>query len=54
LPPPSTRGPNFNFAAVGDWGCDSKATATIANIQDKEPELILVLGDFSYKGSPNS
>jgi hypothetical protein len=28
-------------------------TATIANIIDKEPELILALGDFSYKSSPN-
>jgi calcineurin-like phosphoesterase family protein len=51
--PSPSPGSNFKFAAAGDWGCDSKATATIANMQDKEPELILALGDLSYQSSPD-
>jgi Calcineurin-like phosphoesterase len=38
----------FNFAAVGDFGCSEKAKETAANIANKEPELVLTLGDLSY------
>ncbi|HEX2068058.1 MAG TPA: hypothetical protein VHF08_05110, partial [Nitrososphaeraceae archaeon] len=38
----------FNFAAVGDWACTSHTTDTINNIVDKNPELVLGLGDYSY------
>jgi predicted MPP superfamily phosphohydrolase len=48
---PSTT--NFNFAAVGDWGCTDDTTDTIKNIQNKDPELILALGDLSYENTGN-
>jgi hypothetical protein len=38
----------FNFAAVGDWACTSKTKATVKNIIDQNPELVLALGDLSY------
>jgi predicted phosphodiesterase len=40
---------NFNFIAVGDWGCRSSTNHTINNIEHKNPELILGLGDYSYE-----
>ncbi len=39
----------FNFSAVGDWDCTSDTVDTVNNIFDKNPELILGLGDYSYK-----
>jgi predicted MPP superfamily phosphohydrolase len=44
---------NFNFAAVGDWGCTDDTTDTIKNIQNKDPELVLALGDLSYENTGN-
>ncbi len=41
--------PDFNFSAVGDWGCSIDAKNTLRNIIDKEPDLVLVLGDLSYQ-----
>ncbi len=41
--------PNFNFAAVGDWACTSDTEDTVNNILDKNPELVLGLGDYSYE-----
>jgi predicted MPP superfamily phosphohydrolase len=41
--------PDFNFVAAGDWGCDSKAHNTVNNIQNKSPEIVLALGDLSYR-----
>jgi hypothetical protein len=40
---------NFNFAAAGDFGCNNNTKDTIENIIDKDPELVLGLGDYSYK-----
>jgi glucose/arabinose dehydrogenase len=40
---------DFNFAAVGDWGCNSDTKNTINNIIHKDPELVLSLGDFAYQ-----
>ncbi len=40
--------PDFNFAAVGDWGCGINARNTLNNILDKNPELVIALGDYSY------
>jgi hypothetical protein len=40
---------DFRFLAVGDWGCTLNTRATIDNILDKDPDLILGLGDFSHK-----
>ena len=40
---------NFNFAAVGYWACNPNTTYTVKQIQNKEPELVLALGDLSYE-----
>lgn len=40
---------DFNFAAVGDWGCGINAKNAVANIIDKKPELVIALGDLSYR-----
>jgi calcineurin-like phosphoesterase family protein len=42
--------PGFNFAAAGDWGCTSHTTDTVNNIVDKNPQLVLGLGDYEYYG----
>jgi hypothetical protein len=42
--------PGFNFAAAGDWSCSINARNTLNNILDKNPELILGLGDYVYGG----
>ena len=42
---------DFNFVAAGDYGCDKKAHQTVTNMQNKTPELVLVLGDLSYQKS---
>jgi hypothetical protein len=42
--------PGFNFGAAGDWGCNSRTTDTVNNILDKNPELVLGLGDYAYYG----
>jgi hypothetical protein len=39
---------DFNFAAAGDWGCSFRAVDTVSNIINKNPELVLGLGDYSY------
>src|SRR5918999_1822566 len=41
--------PGFNFAAAGDLGCTPQTINTVNNILDKNPELIVGLGDYSYK-----
>ena len=43
---------DFNFAAVGDWGCSTNAKSTVKNIIDKNPELVLGLGDYAYLNKP--
>jgi hypothetical protein len=42
---------SFNFAAVGDWSCNSMASQTINQIVQKQPEIVLALGDLSYTKS---
>lgn len=44
---------DFNIAIAGDWGCNDDARKTASNIEDKNPELVLMPGDFSYESSPN-
>jgi len=39
---------NFNFAAAGDFGCSTNTQKTIENMQSKDPEIVLTLGDLSY------
>ncbi len=58
-PKPQQQEPNiayaeisdFNFAAAGDWGCYPDAKRTVNNIVDKDPKLVLALGDFSYNNT---
>ena len=40
---------DFNFDAVGDWGCNSNTQRTVNNIKGKNPERIIALGDYSYQ-----
>src|SRR5215210_7912855 len=47
----STLSSDFNFAAAGDWACTSDTTDTVNNILDKNPELVLGLGDYSYENN---
>jgi Calcineurin-like phosphoesterase len=42
---------DFNIAAVGDWGCTPNTEDTVDNIVDRDPELVLGLGDYSYENS---
>jgi hypothetical protein len=46
----STPG-DFNFAAAGDWGCNSNTVATINSIVNQGSEFTLGLGDYSYESS---
>ena len=42
--------PDFNFAAAGDWACRADTTHdTVNNIFNKHPELVVGLGDYSYR-----
>lgn len=41
----------FNFAAVGDFGCSKNTDNTINKIEEKKPDLVLPLGDLSYQSS---
>jgi predicted MPP superfamily phosphohydrolase len=41
----------FNLIAVGDWGCNPNTINTVKNIVAKNPELVLGLGDYSYRTS---
>ena len=43
-----TKRETFNFVAAGDFGCSKNAKKTVSNMKDKEPELVLPLGDLSY------
>ena len=40
---------DFNFAAAGDWNCRLSTTTTVNNIVNKNPELVIGLGDNSYR-----
>jgi hypothetical protein len=41
----------FNFAAVGDWSNNIQAYITAQNIDSKNPEIVLGLGDYAYEGN---
>jgi len=42
---------DFNFDAVGDWGCNSNTDDTVSNIDGRNPERVLALGDYSYQST---
>ncbi|MDX1373029.1 MAG: metallophosphoesterase, partial [Nitrososphaeraceae archaeon] len=44
---------DFNIIAISDVGCSLRAQENIKNIEDKDPELFLVVGDLSYKETPD-
>jgi glucose/arabinose dehydrogenase len=44
---------DFSFAAAGDWGCSSNTKKMVDNIIVKNPQLILGLGDYSYRFHPD-
>ncbi len=39
----------FNIAVASDWGCNPYAKETSKNIQNHNPELVIIAGDLSYK-----
>ncbi|HEX9319815.1 MAG TPA: metallophosphoesterase [Nitrososphaeraceae archaeon] len=45
----SSSGKDIHFAAAGDWGCNPTAQRTVNLIKNKNPDLLLALGDFSYQ-----
>jgi predicted MPP superfamily phosphohydrolase len=42
---------DYNFVAVGDFSCNEDAITTVKNIINKDPDLLLGLGDYSYEDS---
>ncbi|RPJ26795.1 MAG: hypothetical protein EHM25_11665 [Nitrosopumilales archaeon] len=44
---------DFNFVAAGDFGCTEEAKKTIQGMMNKEPELVIALGDLAYKKKPD-
>jgi hypothetical protein len=41
----------FKFVTVGDWDCDEDTVNTINDITQRNPDLILALGDYSYENT---
>jgi Icc-related predicted phosphoesterase len=48
---PSSVAAAPTISTVGDWGCSSNTQKTVNNIKDKNPDLILALGDYSYQST---
>jgi len=42
---------DYNLDAAGDWGCSSNTDKTVDNIDGKNPERVLALGDYSYSST---
>jgi predicted MPP superfamily phosphohydrolase len=40
---------DINFIAAGDWSCNKQTEKTIKKITKMKPELVLGLGDYTYK-----
>jgi Calcineurin-like phosphoesterase len=43
----------FNFVAAGDFGCGDEPNRTVSGMMKKNPEILIALGDLSYKRSAN-
>lgn len=41
--------PDYNIAAVGNFGCNPNTNDTLDNIMSMNPELVIGLGDYSYR-----
>lgn len=48
---PSSAAADLDISAVGDWGCGSNTEKTVNNIKNKNPQLVLALGDYSYQST---
>ena len=44
-----SRTPNFNFVVAGDFSCNKEAKKTVNNMATKKPEIVLTVGDHSYR-----
>ena len=54
LPGRNTYGASdLKILTVGNWGCTSNSQATVNNINSKNPDLVLGLGDYSYESTPD-
>ena len=42
---------DFNFVVAGDFSCNEEARKTVNNMGTKNPEIILTVGDHSYRKS---
>ena len=42
---------DFNFVVAGDFSCNKEAMKTINNMATKKPEIVLTVGDHSYRKS---
>jgi Icc-related predicted phosphoesterase len=51
MPQYSTAATDLTISAVGDWGCNSNTGKTVSNIKNKDPDLVLALGDYSYQST---
>lgn len=40
--------PDFSFGAAADWACNSNTVNTVNNIINKNPKLVLGIGDYYY------
>lgn len=38
----------YNVSAAGDWGCTSNTTKVVQQMENKNPSVVLSLGDMSY------
>ncbi|MDQ3903561.1 MAG: hypothetical protein M3247_07975, partial [Thermoproteota archaeon] len=41
----------YNVIAAGDWGCNDNTKMTVNNLINKNPELVIGLGDYSYQST---
>src|SRR5580765_5299931 len=46
-----TGSPDFNFVVAGDFSCNKEAKKTVDNMATKKPEVVLTVGDHSYRKS---
>jgi hypothetical protein len=42
---------DFNFVVAGDFSCNKEARKTVNNMATKKPEIMLTVGDHSYRKS---
>jgi predicted phosphodiesterase len=42
---------DFNFVVAGDFSCNKEAKKTVNNMATKKPEIVLTVGDHSYRKS---